>query len=63
MLLKENNEEWLKLRVKAFEYLDALRESGSINMFGARPYLMEEFEVSQSEASDILSDWMKAYRA
>jgi hypothetical protein len=63
MLLKENNEEWLKLRVKAFEYLDALRESGEINMFGARPYLMEEFGVSQSEASDILSDWMKAYRA
>ncbi len=63
MLLKENNEEWLKLRVKAFEYLDDLRESGEINMFGARPYIMKKFGVSQSEASDILSDWMKAYRA
>lgn len=25
------------------EYLDGLRESGATNMFGARPYLMEEF--------------------
>tara|TARA_Y100000361_G_scaffold153638_1_gene176007 strand:+ start:719 stop:910 length:192 start_codon:yes stop_codon:yes gene_type:complete len=63
MLLKENNDEWLKLRHKAFLYLDKLRESGEVNMFGARPYLMKQFGVSQSEASDILSDWMKSYRA
>ena len=63
MLLKENNDEWLKLRHEAFLYLDELRESGEVNMFGARPYLMKQFGVSQSEASDILSDWMKSYRA
>ncbi len=63
MLLKENNDEWLKLRHKAFLYLDKLRKSGEVNMFGARPYLMKQFGVKQSEASDILSDWMKSFRA
>ena len=63
MLLKENNDEWLKLRNKAFKYLNSLRESGEVNMFGARPYLMREFNIKQSEASDLLSDWMKSFRA
>ena len=63
MLLKENNDEWLKLKDKAFKYLNKLRESGEVNMFGARPYLMKKFGVKQSEASDILSDWMKSFRA
>ena len=63
MLLKENNEEWLKLKDKAFKYLNNLRESGEVNMVGARPYLMREFNIKQSEASDLLSDWMKSFRA
>lgn len=37
-------------------FLDALRESGSTNMFGARPYLMEEFEdLNKNDAGTILS--------
>ena len=30
-------------------------------MFGATPYLMEEFGLSESEARKVLSDWMKNY--
>ena len=59
----EKNDEGLLLRHEAFQYLDELRESGVTNMFGARPYLVEEFNISTNEAGDILSDWMKAYRA
>lgn len=45
-----------------FEYLDDLRESGTTNMFGARPYLMEEFpELTKNEAGEILSEWMKTF--
>lgn len=45
-----------------FDFLDALRESGATNMFGARPYLMEAYpELSEKEASKILSDWMKNF--
>ena len=31
------------------EYLDALRESGETNMFGARPYQMREFPNSSKD--------------
>lgn len=48
-------------RVEYFEYLDALRDSGVTNMFGAAPYLQEEFGLDRSEARAVLSDWMKSY--
>ena len=44
------------------EYLDDLRESGETNMFGARPYLMNEFpELEADEAGKIVSYWMKTF--
>jgi hypothetical protein len=44
-----------------FDYLEELRQSGVTNMFGATPYLMEEFGLSRYEAKDILLQWMKSY--
>lgn len=44
-----------------FEYLDGLRESGVTNMFGARLYVMEEFKVSRSDATFLLSEWMNTF--
>ena len=41
-----------------FTYLDILRESGVTNMFGAVPYIVEEFGVTGAEAVVILSEWM-----
>lgn len=44
------------------EFLDDLRESGDTNMFGARPYVMEEFpELTRQEAGHVLSYWMKTF--
>lgn len=43
------------------DYLDELRESGETNMFGARPYLMEEFDLERKEAGTILSYWMASF--
>ena len=42
-------------------YLSDLRESGTINMFGAAPHLVYEFGVEKSEARKILSNWMKTF--
>ncbi len=42
-----------------FKYLDHLRESGVTNMFGARPYLMEAFDIDRHEAQRVLMGWMK----
>ena len=46
---------------KYWIYLEKLRRSGVTNMFGAVPYLVEEFGISRNEARKILSDWMKNY--
>lgn len=45
-----------------FAYLDALRESGVTNMFGAGPYLMEEYDLSRSEARTVLMSWMQNFQ-
>lgn len=46
-----------------FEYLDDLRESGETNMFGARPYLVQEFELKPNVAGQVLSEWMATFSA
>lgn len=45
-----------------FAFLESIRESGKINMFGAAPYLEEAFDLNRYEARDILLEWMKTYR-
>ena len=44
------------------DYLDALRESGVINMFGAGEYLMKVFDLSKSDAHRILKYWMQNFK-
>lgn len=51
--IKTTNKYWI--------YLDELRRSGITNMFGAAPYLMEEFELDSDTARAILLDWMNNY--
>ena len=42
-----------------FNYLDELRDSGEINMFGAGAYLEAEFGIDRREAKKILMAWMQ----
>jgi len=44
-----------------FIFLDEIRDSGSINMFGAAPYLEDMFGLTRYEAKDILIEWMQTY--
>jgi aryl-alcohol dehydrogenase-like predicted oxidoreductase len=46
---------------KHLEYLDDLRESGVVNMFGASSYLAEDFYLDPKEARTILSYWMESF--
>lgn len=46
---------------KYWIFLEKLRRSGVTNMYGATPYIEEEFGVTHSEAVSILSDWMTNY--
>lgn len=44
-----------------FDYLDGLRESGIVNMFGAGQYLEVDFGISKAEARTILIKWMNTF--
>jgi len=44
-----------------FEYLDHLRESGAINMFGAGTYVQEAFGLDRREAKDLVIEWMETF--
>lgn len=49
---------------KYFRYLNRLRDSGAINMFGAVPYLQREFPelgFDQRKAQTILRAWMDTF--
>ena len=42
-----------------FKQLDALQDSGEINMWGAPAWLVENFEISKPEAKRIFALWCK----
>jgi hypothetical protein len=42
-------------------FLDALRESGQTNMFGAALYIADLFEISLQQARKILTYWMRTF--
>lgn len=42
-------------------YLDDLRKSGVVNMFGADQYLRDEFGFTKQNASAILKYWMETF--
>ena len=44
-----------------FEFLNELRESGAIIMFGAAPVLADTFGMTKSQARGVLSAWMKSF--
>lgn len=46
---------------KMLEYLYALRASRITNMFGAAPYVEENFGVSIKSARVVLSYWMETF--
>lgn len=45
---------------RMFTYLSDLRDSGVTNMFGAAPYLANEFGLDKRTAREILAKWMKS---
>lgn len=41
-----------------FDFLDNLRESGQMNMFGAAPVIREVFGLTRRGSQIVLSEWM-----
>ena len=45
-------------KLKLFNYLETVRQSGEYNMFGMRPHIQAAFDVSKKEAGKLLSLYM-----
>lgn len=43
------------------EYLNDLRLSGVVNMFGAGPYVESEFRLTKQEVRSLLTLWMSNF--
>jgi len=44
------------------EFLDALRDSGAVNMFGTAPHLQGAFpELTRKQAHKVLFHWMDTF--
>lgn len=50
-----------KVAQEHLEFLDNLRASGETNMFGAAPYLEDQFKLSKKDAREVLAHWMKTF--
>lgn len=50
-----------ELKRKIFEYLDDLRDSGETNMWGAGPYVQEEFGLDRRTARTLCIRWMRTF--
>jgi len=50
-----------EMMAEFLEYLDDLRESGVTNMYGASPYLEEQFDLGHKAAGDVLIYWMRTF--
>ena len=51
----------MTLQEKVNVFLDKLRDSGAINMFGAAPYVSDAFGVTKYEARDLVKNWMQTF--
>jgi hypothetical protein len=49
------------LEAKYFEYLYELQQSGATNMFAARPYLLQVFDITQEESKEIMKFYISYY--
>ncbi len=44
-----------------FQYLDALRDSGGCNMFGAARFVARNCAMDKEKATHFLTTWMKTF--
>ena len=62
LIMEKNLKKPKALKDMHLKFLDALRDNGKINMFGAPPYLMKAYEsLSEDDARSIVAYWMKTY--
>tara|TARA_R110000851_G_scaffold156909_4_gene299457 strand:+ start:866 stop:1057 length:192 start_codon:yes stop_codon:yes gene_type:complete len=62
MTTKEIADEITQEMKNVFLYLNELRDSGKTNMFGATPYIVNEFNMDKRTAANYLILWMQSFK-
>jgi len=62
MTTKEIADEITQEMKNVFLYLNELRDSGKTNMFGATPYIVNEFNMDKQTAANYLILWMQSFK-
>jgi hypothetical protein len=58
METKEKTRATTQEEKEVLEFLNTLRDSGATNMFGAAPYIVDEFGFDRGKARAMLTLWM-----
>ncbi len=61
--MKENTVTTNIVTDEMLRFLDELRLSGIVNMFGASPYLSDMFGLTKTEARTVLQYWMENFKS
>jgi hypothetical protein len=48
-------------KLMMFDFLDALRQSGEINMFGSSIYLERVYGLNKRESKEVVLEWMQTF--
>ena len=62
MTTKEIADEITQEMKNVFLYLNELKDSGKTNMFGATPYIVNEFNMDKQTAANYLILWMQSFK-
>jgi len=59
--MTEMLKEWngVTRQMELFQFLNALRRTGEVNMFGAAPWLQDYYLLEKREAKQVLLSWMQ----
>lgn len=49
------------MKNEIFDFLDAVRESGAVNMFEGGRLIQEHYGLKRYEARDIVIEWMQTF--
>ena len=53
--------EYGKIQKETFTYLDELKDSGVVNMFGATDHIINRFGYTREQSKQLLAEWMGSH--
>ena len=55
--------EYGNIQRETFKYLDDLKDSGVVNMFGATDHIINHFGYTREQSKQLLMEWMGSHKS